>query len=468
MKRIAAGLLLPLYVLASPAGARADDVLSVYRKGAQPGCAVGRFSAVSPPVFEVAGYADIEGRRLITPDTPFLIASASKQFTALAVMLLVDDGKIDLDTPARKWLPEMSGAVGEATIRQLLHHTAGVRDHTTLMTLVGIEQLGSIDRTRTLALMARQSGTNFAPGTKIQYSNGNYLLLSEIVARASGLPFERYLEKAVFAPLAMKNSRALPATSRALAHGYRPTRTGYAVADDVPATSGSGGVITTVADLARFDRAFHLERKVWRPTIKAMMLEPARLADGSVAILPEFGTPYGAGLGLDRRDGELWVSHDGGAEGFAAEYMRLAGARRSVAVLCNRGDARPSRMAEQLLKAPADAPPPTPAPVAGAQASPAAEAFTELAVITGRYRSEDLDAIYDFRPAGNGFEVLITSPWTPAPVSDSWGGLKRYGADEFGTGPIRVVIERRDGRAERLTLRFGRRVEGLVLVRMPD
>lgn len=467
MKRLAVLLSLSACVASAGMPVRASDSdLAAYHVDLQPGCAVGKFSATGRPQFEVAGYADLEARRRITSRTQFLIASASKQFTALAVMLLIDQGRIGLDDPARRWLPEMSGAVGEATVRQLLHQTAGVRDHTTLMTLVGVEQLGSLDRARTLALMARQQGTNFPPGSRSQYSNGNYLLLSEIVVRASGMTFERYLEKAIFRPLGMRDSLALPAGSRdlkRLAHGYGPTGEGYAVADDVPATSGSGGVVTTVADLARFDRDFYREARVWRPEIKAMMLEPGRLADGSVAVLPEFGSPYGAGLGLDRRDGELWVEHNGGAEGFAADYVRRTGARRSVAVLCNRADARPTRLAESLLGA---APPrAAPARPPGPQAAP--EPFTDLALIAGRYRSEDLDAVYDFRPVAGGFEVIITSPWTPAPVVDGWGGLRRYGADEFGTGPIRVVYALRDGRAETLTLRFGRRVEGLKLVRIP-
>ncbi|MBP7703842.1 MAG: beta-lactamase family protein [Caulobacter sp.] len=466
MKRLAAAVSLSACLLWAPAHA-AEDVPSAYRTGIQPGCAVGRFSPTTPPQFDLAGYADLETHRPIGVRTQFRIASASKQFTALAVMLLVEEGRIGLDDPARRWLPEMAGAVGDATVRQLLHHTAGVRDHTTLMALVGVEQLGALDRPRTLALMARQRETNFPPGSRIQYSNGNYLLLSEIVARASGMPFERYLEAAIFRPLGMVDSFALPATQRGLpAHGYRPARDGYAVADDVPATSGSGGVVTTIADLARFDRDFRRERTVWRPAIKARMLEPARLSDGSLAILPEFGTPYGAGLGLEQRDGELWISHDGGSEGFAAEYIRLDTSGRSVAVLCNRADARPTRLAESLLTPP---PPPVAAP-APPLAKPAAapEPFGDLDAIAGRYRSEDLDAIYEFRPTPDGFEVTVTSPWTPAPVIDGWGGVKRYGPAEFGTGPIRVVYAQQNGRTERLTLRFGRRVEGLVLVRLPD
>lgn len=471
MKRPAAGLLLSLCLVAHAAEAKAEGEgdLAAYRTGVQPGCAVGRYTADGAPAFEVAGYADPAERRPITPRTQFLIASASKQFTALAVLTLADAGLIELDAPARRYLPEMVGAVGEATVRQLLNQTAGVRDHTALLALVGVERLGSVDRARTLALMARQSATNFAPGSRAQYSNGNYLLLSEIVARASDMPFERYLQKAVFSPLGMRDSLALPAAPRAarrLAHGYSPDRKGdYVVADDVPATSGSGGVITTVTDLALFDRDFQLERKVWRPKIKAEMLKPGLLTDGSTAILPEFGTPYGAGLGLDRRDGELWVSHDGGSEGFAAEYIRLSTARRSVAVLCNRADARPSRLAENLLAPP---PPPTAAPGAPAPPEPAPGPFTDLAIIAGRYRSEDLDATYEFRPAGQGFEVTITSPWTPEPVLDSWGGLRRYGDAAFGTGPIRVTFDRREGHAQTLTLRFGRRVEGLKLVRIGD
>lgn len=469
--RLAPALLLSLCLIAPSTRVSADvgDGLAAFRVGIQPGCAVGRYSADAAPVFEVAGYADLQGKRPITPRTRFIIASASKQFTALAVLTLADEGRIDLDAPARRYLPEMAGAVGEATVRQLLNQTAGVRDHTTLFALLGIERLGSIDRTRTLALMARQSATNFTPGSRAAYSNGNYLLLSEIVARVAGMPFETYLQRAIFRPLGMRDSSAIGARPPAgrLAHGYDPDRDGgYALADDVPATSGSGGVITTVADLALFDRDFRLERIVWRPKIKAQMLKPGLLNDGSTAILPEFGTPYGAGLGLEQRDGDLWVAHDGGAEGFAAQYIRVVGARRGVAVLCNRADGAASELAEKLLAPPQ----PTAAPTSGAarpQPAPP-RPFTETAVIAGRYRASDLDAIYDFRPSGQGFEVTITSPWTPGPVIDTWGGLRRYGADEFGTGPIRVTFERRGDHAEVLTLRFGRRVEGLKLVRIAE
>ncbi|ATQ43456.1 serine hydrolase domain-containing protein [Caulobacter mirabilis] len=445
--------------------------LTDYAIGVQPGCIVGRFDAKAPPVFEAAGYADLDRRRLITPRTQFLLASASKQFTALAAVLLAEKGKLRLDDPARRWLPEMAGAVGDATIEQLLHQTAGVRDHTTLLTLSGVERLGAVDRRATLAMMARLQRTNFLPGSRAQYSNGNYLLLSEIVARASGMPFERYLDQAIFQPLGMGDSFALPAVSRRpaeIAHGYRPLRAGgFGLADDRPATSGSGGVVTSMRDLARFDRDFHLGRTVWRPAVRAAMLRPGRLAGGETAVLPEFGTPYGAGLGLETRGDDLRVSHDGGAEGFVVEYARLVKARRGAAALCNRVDADPSALVEAALPA---AQPAAASATAAPSTSPALPPtpFTDLAVIAGRYRSAELDATYVFRPKGEGFEVEITSPLTPSPIIDSWGALKRHGPAEFGTGPIRVVYETANGRATRLTLRFGRRVEGLVFDRVED
>lgn len=466
MRRSIAILLAVLGSGAAPAAASADG-LADYATGVQPGCIVGRFSADAPPAFESAGYADIAGQRPITSRTQFLLASASKQFTALAVVILADNGVLSLDDPAKRWLPEMAGALGDVTIDQLLHHTAGVRDHTTLIMLSGVERLASVDRPATLAMMARLKATNFQPGSRAQYSNGNYLLLSEIVTRASGMPFERYLEKAIFRPLGMTDSFALPAASRRpadLAHGYRPLRAGgFDLADDRPATSGSGGVVTSMRDLARFDRDFHLGRVVWRPSVKAVMLRPGRLSNGEIAKLPEFGTPYGAGLGLETRGEELRVSHDGGAEGFVAEYVRLVGARRGAAALCNRVDADPSALAEAALKSP----PPDPVPPAVPGPPPVATPpFTDLAVIAGRYRSEELGATYDFKPVEGGFEVTIVSPLTTAPVIDNWGGLRRYGPAEFGTGPIRVVYESTDGRATRLTLRFGRRVDGLVFDRI--
>jgi CubicO group peptidase (beta-lactamase class C family) len=125
---------LAMALVVTPVRAQAPDPLAAMREGAQPGCAVAVLTPAGPR-FDAAGLADVAGGVAITPRTRFLIASASKQVTALAVLSLVDAGRIGLDDPAARRLPDMAGALQGATVRQLLNQTAGVRDHTTLMAL---------------------------------------------------------------------------------------------------------------------------------------------------------------------------------------------------------------------------------------------------------------------------------------------------------------------------------------------
>ncbi len=142
--------------------AASRDPLAAMRESVQPGCAVAVLDPAGPR-FDAAGLTDLEAATPITSRTGFLIASASKQFTALAVLTLVDAGRIELDAPAARWLPDMAGALQGATVRQLLNQTAGVRDHTILMALSGIERLSEAPPDSTLAMMRGLDSGNFAP-----------------------------------------------------------------------------------------------------------------------------------------------------------------------------------------------------------------------------------------------------------------------------------------------------------------
>lgn len=447
---------------ATPALAADGDPLAAMRSGVQPGCAV----AVLRPggaTYETAGFADVEARTPITPRTRFLIASASKQFTALAVLTLVDQGRIGLDDPAERWVPDLAGALQGATVRQLLNQTAGVRDHTTLMALAGVERLGAVDPQAVLSAMRGLRSGNFAPGARAGYSNGNYLMLAQLVERVSGRSLADYARDAVFIPLGMADTGFT--ADPPMAHGYQPLRNGgFAVADDQPSLPGSGGLVTTVQDLARFDAAFRAGGPVWPPRVKAMFVAPGRLADGSVAILPEFGTPYGAGVGIEDRGGASWLSHDGGSEGFRAEYARRAETPATAqilgaAVLCNRVDVDPGEIARAVsdpAPAPAEDAPslPRPRPVR----PPASEAAKQALV--GQWRSDETGLEYDIRQTEDGVRVLIRSPFSPEPITEDWNGLSATPDGEVVTGPLRLKA---DGDA--LAVSFGRRVERLMFRR---
>lgn len=437
--------------------AASSDPLAAMREGAQPGCAVAVLGAAGP-TFDAAGLADIEAAAPITARTGFLIASASKQFTALAVLSLVDTGRIELDAPAARWLPDMAGALQGATVRQLLNQTAGVRDHTTLMALSGIERMSEAAPAAVLAMMRGLDSSNFPAGSRAAYSNGNYLMLAQLVERVSGQTLADYARDTVFVPLGMTGTAF--STEGLTTHGYRRLRDGsFRIADDQPSLPGSGGLVTTVEDLARFDAAFRAGRGVWTPTVKALFVEPGRLADGSIATLPEFGTPYGAGIGLEDRDGVLWLSHDGGVEGFRAEYVRQAEAPVGAIVLCNRSEVNPGAIAEALLGAPVATPSPPPAP-SGPRPAPEPAPEAARAGLIGRWTSAETGIDYDIRPAEDGVQVTIRSPLSPEPIIEDWGGLRAGSDGAVVTGPLRLKAD-----GDRLTISFGRRIEALVFRR---
>ncbi len=440
------------------ANAAVPDPLQVFRDGKQPGCATGIFDG-GDANYAVAGYADLEGGTAITPSTRFRIASASKQFTALAIAILADTGRLDLDAKADTILPEMAGALQGATVRQLMHHTAGVRDHTILLALQGVEKLGSIDRNATLAMMARQRGGNFTPGSQARYSNGDYLMLAEIVTRVTGQDFAAFAKAAIFDPLAMSATGFLD--DRGAAHGYQPAGDNtYRIADDQPATAGSGGLATTVEDLARYHVDFRTGHRVWSPGVRAILLTPGRLSDGSEAILPEFDAPYGGGLGLLRLKDDTLIWHDGGIEGFRADYVRYDKSGRGVAVLCNRVDADAHAIALQILGQPE----PESAEgqdAVGAEPVPASKAA--IAAFAGRWRSEELDTVYEVAVVDEGLSVTILSPLNAGPVQETWGGLRVREDGVMLSGPLRLSLA-----GGRLSVGFGHRVTGLLFDRLTD
>ncbi len=441
-----------------PAHAAGGDPLQAFREGVQPGCALGLFDG-DRATFAAAGYADLDKRTAITAATRFRIASASKQFTALAIAILADQGRLDLDTKAETILPEMAGALQGATVRQLMNQTAGVRDHTILLALQGVEKLGSVDRKATLAMMARQRGSNFTPGSEARYSNGNYLMLSEIVERITGQDLAAFAQAAIFEPLGMTATGYL--NDYDVAHGYQPEGDSgaYRVADDQPATAGSGGLTTTVGDLARYHAAFRSGAHVWTPGVRAILLTPGKLLDGTEAILPEFDAPYGGGLGLLPIEGDTLIWHDGGIEGFRADYIRYDKSGRGAAVLCNRVDADAHAIAMEAL---GQAEPQTPEEQGAPQAEPVPATQEQIAGFAGRWRSEELDTIYEIAVGDNGLAVTIRSPLNAEPVQETWDGLRVREDGVVLSGPLRLSLA--DGR---LNVGFGHRVTGVKFERVP-
>jgi CubicO group peptidase (beta-lactamase class C family) len=286
-------------------------------------------------ILKKAGYgmADLERGVPIESDTAFRLASVSKQFTAMAIMLLEEEGRLAYDDSVTGFLPELSRFGDDLSIRHLLTHTSGLPDYYDVMV-----QVSGVERPLTkhaLDVFSDWGEPLFAPGERYEYSNPGYELLALIVERASGRSFPDFVEGRIFAPLGMTRSvvmdeRGPRVAKRAL--GYRKNGDGFEVYDDDPLNFifGSGGIYSTVEDLYRWDQALYGEQLVSAGTL-AEAFRPARYNSGE-----EY--PYGFGWRLDDHLGRRRVAHAGGWVGFSTFISRYVDDGFSVIILTNLED----------------------------------------------------------------------------------------------------------------------------------
>jgi CubicO group peptidase (beta-lactamase class C family) len=305
-----------------------------------PGVAVGVVR--NGEVLFQAGYglADLDRKTRIDPDTAFHIASCGKQMTAVAILMLVEEGKVDLDKPAAKYLPEMRGWASRVTVRNLLQHTGGIPD-----TYETLKERPSVPTgTDALKLLARWQRLDAPPGTKFVYSDSGYDILGVLLQRVSGRSYSQFLEERIFRPSGMKSTfvyapEKLRTAKRAL--GYDRAFGGRWILDDDSPLNllyGSGEVYSTVADLARYDKALFGNQLI-RPASLAQMVKPAELADGTPV-------PYGFGWALTAdANGEPYYGHPGNWLGFSAYILHFPKDDLAVMVLSNRSDADPEYLA---------------------------------------------------------------------------------------------------------------------------
>src|SRR5205814_9477178 len=208
-----------------------DDLLTAYSGSSVPGASVVVIRDGQLIVRRAYGMADLEHRVLATPETDYRLASVSKQFTAMAVMLLVKDGKLRYDQPIRDFLPELPPATAAVTVRHLLNHTSGLLDYEDLIPKTRTTQLNDDD---VLALLASKDSVYFPAGTQYRYSNSGYVLLGLIVARVSGMSYPDFVRTRIFRPLGMRASGAHVEgvdTVPRRAFGYSPRGGGFTPSD---------------------------------------------------------------------------------------------------------------------------------------------------------------------------------------------------------------------------------------------
>ncbi|HEU0016400.1 MAG TPA: serine hydrolase domain-containing protein [Longimicrobium sp.] len=418
------------------AAARVDSLFAAWNKPDSPGCAVGLSQNGRTVLSRAYGSANLEHGIPNTPETVFEAGSASKQFTAAAIVRLARQGKLSLDDDVRRYVPEVPDYGTTITLRHLLNHTSGLRDWGSVMQLAGWPRGTKIyTHAHALDVISRQRSLNFTPGTEFSYSNTGYNLLAMVVDRVSGMSFAEFTRRELFEPLGMTRTEwrdDFTRTVRGRAYAYAWAGGAWRLQMPYENVHGNGGLLTTVGDLLRWNQA---------------------LDSGTIAGLDTLDTPgvlssgrridYALGLYLNDFQGVREVSHGGATGGYRAYLARYPETGVSVALLCNANNVNPelATRAAALFMADRLRPPPAPGPV-----TPVAVEAADLERRVGLYRARPTGAPLRIAMAdgrlrtGGGTELVPASR-----------GVFRFGASptrlEFVDGPpvqLRIVYPNAD------------------------
>lgn len=324
---------------------KVDAIFAAYNNPDSPGCAVGVVRDGDFVYKRGYGMGSIELQSPLSPESVFYMGSISKQFTAASVVLAAEKGYLSLDDDIRKWIPEIPSYGHTITLRQMLHHTSGLRDEIGLLSLAGkpIEDINTTPEI--IDLIARQKRLNFNPGDEYQYSNSNYFLLAEVVHRATGMRFSQFADENIFKKLGMAHTcfyddhtlvlrGRIPAYAPSNGGGFRVDwSTNF---DKV----GDGGLMSSVDDLLLWDRNFY-DNKLGKGTLLRELQTRGVLNNGKTI-------NYALGLELTEYRGLPVVVHGGALFGYRTELLRFPKQKFSVICLCNLATADPGAKAHQI------------------------------------------------------------------------------------------------------------------------
>jgi len=321
------------------------DILKPY-SGHAPGCAVMVIQDGEPTMVETRGYADLESTAPVTEMTNFRLCSVSKQFTATAILLLVDRKSLSLHDTLSQFFPSFPAYGRAITILELLTHSSGLIDYEDLITKNAQYQ---IHDDGVLELLMKQDHDYFKPGSQHRYSNGGYCLLRLIAEKVSGTDFAEFLRSEIFLPLGMtytfvnkENITDIPHR----AYGYSREGAGWKRTDqDITSTTiGDGGIYSSIHDLFKWDQSLYGDSVISREKIHEMF-SPHILTDEK-----PFGTFYGLGFFLKKNDGVEVEYHDGDSIGFRTGIYRMPELKTSAIFLSNRNEENGALLCEQILK----------------------------------------------------------------------------------------------------------------------
>ncbi len=373
----------------SDIGRAVDAIFSPWNTHDSPGCAVGVFQNGAIAYSHGYGMASLEHDVPIAADSVFYAGSVSKQFTAMAAALAMQRGKLSYDDSIRKYLPELPPYANRIKISNLIHHTSGLRDYNTLLSIAGRRDEDAWDNRVVLQMTARQSALNFEPGTEYLYSNTRRLV-------------------------------------RGRAFGYAGRAGAWTMDTPINERAGAGGLYTNIPDLQKWDENFYTGR-VGGPDVLKRIQTRGTLNDGKTLA-------YAWGLEIGEYRGLPFVEHGGSLGGYRAHILRFPSQHTSVALLCNASSIAPSGLARRVadtvigddyLQRPAA----TQGSVAGTRLETSPDPLSEsvLRSYEGSYFSSEVDAVFRISVRGRDLFLDRETDSAAAPLLASSDGFRTRG-----------------------------------------
>jgi CubicO group peptidase (beta-lactamase class C family) len=436
---------------------RVDSVFARFDRTDSPGCAVGVYRGGAIVYARGYGMANLELGVPITPRTVLDVGSVSKQFTAATILLLEAEGRLSLDDPVRRHVPELGPWADRVSLRRMLSMTGGLRDYLTLWSIEGRSFEAVADTADFMRLISRTAATNFEPGTRYLYSNSGYVLAGQIVYRLTGRTLAQFARERIFDSLGMRETffhddhrRIIPNR----AQGYSPRRGGgfQVQMSQFDGTGGAGSVHTTVEDLLKWAANYDSARVGGRRLVEALQT-PSQFSDGRPAADGQFSA-YALGLSVGTFRGLRVAQHGGAWAGYRAHFLRFPDEGLTVACLCNVTNAGPDSLARKVAAVYLDgrmSPDTLGAWASALVSAPAvAVAAEQLRRLEGTYKRDSLGDVRRVRLVGDSLMVGTAERTRLVPLGGDrfrvgrQEGEARFEGDSAGL-PTRLVLRGRGG-----------------------
>ncbi len=414
---------------------RTDSLFQRFDRTDSPGCAVGVYQDGKLQYGRGYGMASLEHGVPLNTRTVLDVGSISKQFTAMAILILEKDGKLSLEDPLRKHFPEMPPYAAKVTLRRALSQTSGLRDLWTMWGQTGRTFAG--DTIDALRVITRSAETNYVPGEKYLYTNSGWILAAQLVYRLTGKTLAQFAEERMFAPLGMRDTRFFSDNAAVipnLATAYSPRAGGFRVARNTydGAIMGAGGVHTTIEDYGRWLNNYD-DATVGGRDVITTMTTATTLNDGKPA---KSGATqaYAVGLNVGTLRGLPVVSHGGSWAGYRAHFLRFPEQRFAVSTFCNHSAAGPDSLARNVAAIYlGEKMRPDSAALwraALAKASPVQMPLDQLRALPGVWRNVERGEVRRTRLSGDTLYLLTGERTRLAPIAR--GGFRAGADSEIG------------------------------------